>query len=409
MMDVPKLQDFTKRQVGGLTGALLLLIAIAFFAYDYIWKPTLVPEIVKSGSFIQTIVASGHVESPHRISISAQITGTVFDVPVLEGQTVEKGQLLIGLENTELHSALRQAQASEQQALSNLRLLRELRVPIAVQSQIQADANFTNAKKNLARTLELFDKGFIGVSARDEAERVFQIAQSQRNIDRQQFDSLQPGGSEIALLQATVNQARAAVETAAARLRYSKIQAPRAGILIARHVEIGDGVLPGKVLMTLSPKGVTQLVVQIDEKNIKWLKINQMSLASADAFPDKKFHARLVYINPSIDPQRGSVEVKLDIKDPPLELKQDMTVSVDIETARIENTLLIPMSAVHDFDIKAPWVYLIQQGTAHKQSVSLGLESHGLVQVLSGLKAGDMVIPIKYTQIRDGSRVRLAS
>jgi HlyD family secretion protein len=308
-----------------------------------------------------------------------------------------------------LHSALRQAQASEQQALSNLRQLRELRVPLAVQSQIQADANFTNAKKNLARTLELFDKGFIGVSARDEAERVFQIAQSQRNIDRQQFDSLQPGGSEIALLQATVNQARAAVETAAARLRYSKIQAPRAGILIARHVEIGDGVLPGKVLMTLSPKGVTQLVVQIDEKNIKWLKINQMSLASADAFPDKKFHARLVYINPSIDPQRGSVEVKLDIKDPPLELKQDMTVSVDIETARIENTLLIPMSAVHDFDIKAPWVYLIQQDIAHKQSVSLGLESHGLVQVLSGLKAGDMVIPIKYTQIRDGSRVRLAS
>lgn len=71
MMDVPKLQDFTKRQVGGLTGALLLLIAIAFFAYHYIWKPTLVPEIVKSGSFIQTIVASGHVESPHRISISA--------------------------------------------------------------------------------------------------------------------------------------------------------------------------------------------------------------------------------------------------------------------------------------------------------------------------------------------------
>jgi HlyD family secretion protein len=406
-MDGSRHQAITKRQVGGLVGALLLLIAIAFFAYDYIWKPTLLPEFVKSGNFIQTIVASGHVESPHRISISAQITGTVFDVPVSEGQTVEKGQLLIGLENTELQSALRQAQASEQQALSNLRQLRELKVPVAVQSKIQADANFTNAEKNLARTLELFEKGFIGVSARDEAERVFQIAQSQRNIDRQQYDSLQPGGSEMALLQATVNQARAAVETAAARLRYSNIQAPRPGILIARNVEVGDGVLPGKVLMTLSPKGVTQLVVQIDEKNIKWLQINQMALASADAFPDKKFQAQLVYINPSIDPQRGSVEVKLDIKDPPLELKQDMTVSVDIETARKDNTLLIPISAVHDYDSKAPWVYLIQQGIAQKQTVNLGLDSHGLVQVLSGLKAGDMVTPIKYTHIRDGSRVRL--
>jgi HlyD family secretion protein len=75
-MDVPRHQAITKRQVGGLVSALLLLIAIAFFAYDFIWKPTLVPEIVKSGSFIQTIVASGHVESPHRISISAQITDT---------------------------------------------------------------------------------------------------------------------------------------------------------------------------------------------------------------------------------------------------------------------------------------------------------------------------------------------
>jgi HlyD family secretion protein len=97
----------------------------------------------------------------------------------------------------------------------------------------------------------------------------------------------------------------------------------------------------------------------------------------------------------------------LDIKDPPLELKQDMTVSVDIETARKDNTLLIPISAVHDYDSKAPWVYLIQQGIAQKQTVNLGLDSHGLVQVLSGLKAGDMVTPIKYTHIRDGSRVRL--
>ena len=398
----------TKRQVGGWIGAVLLLLGIAFTAYEFVWIPKIKPEFVKAGSFVQTIVASGHVESPHRISISAQITGTVSDVPVLEGQTVGKGQLLIALENTELHSALRQAQASEQQAVSNLRQLRELKAPVAVQTQIQADANFTNAKNNLARTLELFDKGFIGAAAKDEAERAFQIAQSQRTIDQQQSASLRPGGSEMSLAQATVNQAHAAVEAAFARLRYSTIQAPRAGTLIARSVEVGDGVVPGKVLMALSPKGSIQLVVQIDEKNIKWLHVDQMALASADAFPDKKFQAQLVYINPSIDPQRGSVEVKLDVKDPPLELKQDMTVSVDIEAARINNAVLIPLSAVHDYDIHTPWVFLIQQGVAHKQRIELGLESQGLVQVLSGVKAGDIVAPNQYTHIRDGSRVRVA-
>ncbi len=398
----------TKRQVGGLICAVLLLMAIAFAAYEFFWKPNIKPEFVKTGSFVQTIVASGHVESPHRISISSQITGTVSDVPVLEGQTVEKGELLIALENTELHSALLQAQASEEQAISNLRQVRELKAPVAVQTQIQADANFTNAKNNLSRMLELFDKGFIGAAARDEAERVFQIAQSQRAIDQKQYASLQPGGSEMALALATVKQAHAAVETANSRLRYSTIQAPRAGILIARSVEVGDGVVPGKVLMALSPKGSIQLVLQIDEKNIKWLHLNQMALASADAFPDKKFQAQLVYINPSIDPQRGSVEVKLDVNEPPLELKQDMTVSVDIEAARIDNAVLIPLSAVHDYDIHSPWVFLIREGMAHKQRIEVGLESQGLVQVLSGVKVGDIVAPNQYTHIRDGSRVRVA-
>ena len=407
-MGVPRLQAMTKWQIVGLVGAVLLLLGIAFFAYDFVWRSKIKPEFVKNGSFVQTIVASGRVESPHRISISAQITGTVSDVPVVEGQSVEKGQLLIALENTELHSALRQAQASEQQALSNLRQLRELKAPVAVQTQIQADANFANAKNNLARTLELFDKGFIGAAARDESERAFQIAQSQRNIDQHQSASLRPGGSEMALAQATVNQAHATVEVAEARLRYSTIQAPKSGTLIARSVEVGDGVVPSKVLMSLSPKGVTQLVLQIDEKNIKWLHVNQMALASADAFPDKKFQAQLVYINPRIDPQRGSVEVKLDVKDPPLELKQDMTVSVDIEAARIDNTVLIPLSTVHDYDIQTPWVLLIKEGVAHKQLIKVGLESQGLVQVLSGVETGDMVAPTQYTHIREGSRVRVA-
>jgi HlyD family secretion protein len=406
-MGIPRLQALTARQVAGLIGVALLLLGFLLVIYVFAWKSKIKPEFVKLGSFVQTIVASGHVESPHRISISAQITGTVADVPVLEGQTVEKGQLLIALENTELHSALRQAQASEQQALSNLRQLRELKAPVAVQTQMQADANFVSAKNNLARTLELFDKGFIGAAARDEAERAFQIAQSQRAIDQQQSASLRPGGSEMALVQATLKQAHATVDAALARLRYSTIQAPRAGTLIARNVEIGDGVIPGKVLMTLSPKGVMQLVLQIDEKNIKWLHINQMALASADAFPDKKFQAQLVYINPSIDSQRGSVEVKLDVKDPPLELKQDMTVSVDIEASRIENAFLIPMSSVHDYDTHTPWVFLVQEGKVRKQAIVLGLESKGFAQVVSGVKAGDMVVPTQTTHLSDGSRVRV--
>ncbi len=406
-MGILRFPGLTTRHVKGLMAATFIFFGIAFVTFEIFGETNVKPEFVKSGRFVQTIVASGHVENPHRLSISAQITGTVAEIPVLEGESVEKGQLLIVLEKTELQSALRQAQASEQQALSNLRQLRELKAPVAAQNSIQADANLITAKNNLARTLELFDKGFISSAASDEAERSFKIAQSQLSISEQQSESLRPGGSDLVVGQDMVNQAHAAVEVAVARLRYTSIQAPRAGVLITRSVEVGEGVLPGKVLMVMSPKGATQLVLQIDEKNIKWLHLAQMALASADAFADHKFQAQLVYINPRIDPQRGSVEVKLDVKDPPLELKQDMTVSVDIEAARIENAMMIPLSTVHGYEIHEPWVFLIEGGLTRKQAIDIGLVSQGIVQVLSGLKVGDMVLPNQYTHLGDRSRVRV--
>ena len=69
-------------------------------------------------------------------------------------------------------------------------------------------------------------------------------------------------------------------------------------------------VQPGKVLMVLSPAGETQLVLQIDERNLGRLKLGQRALASADAYPQERFAAELVYINPGVDAQRGTVEVQ---------------------------------------------------------------------------------------------------
>ena len=140
---------------------LVLISALIWAVYDNYSVRSIQPLEVTSGTFIQTIVASGHVESPHRVSISAQITGTVSDTPVVEGQFVTQGQALIVLENHELQSSLKQAKASEQQALTNLRQLHELKMPVAEQTKIQAQANFINAKNSLSRSLELYQKGLV--------------------------------------------------------------------------------------------------------------------------------------------------------------------------------------------------------------------------------------------------------
>ena len=86
--------------------------------------------------------------------------------------------------------------------------------------------------------------------------------------------------------------------------------------------------------MKLSPSGDTLLVVQVDEKNLGSLALHQRAVVSADAFPKQVFPAEVVFINPGVELDRASVEVKLRPLDPPNYLTQDMTVSVDIEVAR---------------------------------------------------------------------------
>jgi HlyD family secretion protein len=88
-------------------------------------------------------------------------------------------------------------------------------------------------------------------------------------VTQKQLASLQPDGSDFALAQSAGLQATAAADAARARLRYSTITAPKTGTLIVRNVEVGDGVQAGKVLLVISPQGTIQLVVQIDEKNMK--------------------------------------------------------------------------------------------------------------------------------------------
>jgi pyruvate/2-oxoglutarate dehydrogenase complex dihydrolipoamide acyltransferase (E2) component len=97
------------------------------------------------------------------------------------------------------------------------------------------------------------------------------------------------------LAQTTLQQARAGEALARARWGYARLTAPVAGTLIARQVEVGDVVQPGKSLMTLSPAGDTQIVAQIDERMLKWLRVGQTARVSADAFAQLRFMARLVY------------------------------------------------------------------------------------------------------------------
>ena len=387
----------------------VLAVALALLAWAgvrFLFGPSVEVSQVVRRDVVQTVVSSGRVETPYRVDIGAQIVGTVAQVPVEQGDKVKAGQTLIVLESSEAEAVVKQAEVSVAQAEARIRQLRELQLPVASQSLRQAQVNLENARAQLERNRRLYESGFIGKSALDDLQRAVDVAQTQVDSARKQVQTARPTGSDYALATTALAQAQANLQAARARLAYTTIAAPRSGTLIARDVERGDVVQPGKVLMVLSPEGETQLVVQIDERNLSRLRLGLPALASADAYPNERFKAELVYINPGVDAQRGTVEVKLRVADPPAYLRQDMTVSVDIEVERHPGALAVRSDAVHDLGSARPWVLRVNGGRALRQNVALGLRGEGWAEVRDGLKEGDLVVPADNTAIKPGRHVR---
>lgn len=387
---------------------LALAVVLALGAWQgarLIFGPAVVVDPVKRGHLIETVVASGHVETPFRVEIGSQITGTVEDVLVNEGEKVTKGQPLISLESRELKGTVVQAQGAVAQAEARIRQLVELTLPSAKEALAQALATQLNAQHTFDRTAQLERNGYATRASLDDAQKTLDVSRAQVRSAEFQVYTASSGGSDYVMAETQLNQARANLDTAQSRLGYATITAPRDGVLITRNVERGTVAQAGKALLVLAPTGDVQLVLQIDERNLGKVALGQTALASADAYPDRRFAAVVSYINPGIDISRASVQVKLTVSDPPDYLRQDMTVSVDIEIAAKDDALVLPNRSVHDMLSGQPWVLGIKDGRAAKRPVKLGLRGNSHVEIVNGMAAGDVAIPAN-SGVVTGRRVR---
>jgi HlyD family secretion protein len=388
-----------------ILGMLVLVGGAGFVLARWLLGPEVVVYPAVRGDIMRTVVASGHVETPYRVEIASQISGIVEDVLVEEGQTVKRGQPLIGLERSELESALVQAQGAVAQTEARIRQMKEVSLPAAEQSLKQARATLDNAQASYDRAEQLNRNGYGTRASLDEATKNLDIARTLVRTAELQVFTMSPGGSDFVMAQTQLSQAEANLTTARVRLGYATITAPREGVLISRNVERGTVVQPGRALMVLAPAGDLQLVLQVDEKNLGLIRLGQPALASADAYPDKRFAATVTYINPSVEISRASVEVKLTVPDPPAYLRQDMTVSVDVEVDRRDAVVVVPARTVHDAATADPWVLVVRDGRAREQPVKLGLRAADKVQVSQGIEPGALLIPIA-SGVRAGQRIR---
>jgi HlyD family secretion protein len=373
---------------GGI-GALLVAGGAALLA----WRASAV-EVVRAQPtrLKQTVVVTGRVLLPAKVDIGATITARVRAVRVDEGDPVRADAVLVDLESTELAAALAQAVAAEQAARTRIAQWQAVGSLTAREQLAQAEVNYRNVERDAARQEQLFRQGFVGEARVDEARRALAVARSQLETARAAAAANAPSGVDRRLLEDQLAQARAARETAAAKLAQTTLHAPASGVVLDRNVEPGDIVQPGKRLLSLALDGEVRLAALIDEKNLALLNVGQTALVSADAFPDRRFNAVLAYLSPGVDLQRGTVEAKFSVPSPPPFLRADMTVSIDIAVADKPDALAIPVAAIRDPQSAEPWVLVLKEGRAVRQAVRMGSRAAPQVEVLAGVVAGDDVI-----------------
>lgn len=331
-------------------------VALAAGAAVWALRPTPVRTVTLAEQPVQTsVVATGRVAPVRETTLASTLTGRVVATPVTEGAAVAAGTVLVALEADEWQAALAQAEAQRQDARGQL----------------------AEAERQWQRQRDLQVQGFLSAAALDAAERARDAARRR------------------------VEQAHAAVQQARARRDQATVRAPADGVLLARMVEVGDGVTPGKALLRLAVAGAPRILLDLDERDLGALAVGQPAAVRADAWPDWRIPARVQRIAAQVDSARGTVEVELAPAADATRLLPGMTVSAEIITAEPRPRLLLPLTALRDGRVAT-----VVDGRVRWQAVETEPALGGRLPVRQGLAAGAVLID-PAPALAEGARVEV--
>ena len=371
---------------------LILGLALGLGAWRWWQGPEVQGYVLERRPLVQTVVATGRIMAPARTRVGSEITGVVLERPVEEGDRVVPGDPLLVLRADELAAQVREAEA----VLSELATSRRPQAEVALE---RAEAELAQARRETARRRTLAERSLLAGEALEQAAEAETLARKAVDAARLTATALAPGNVEETLL-------RERLAALQARLDKAVVRAQVAGTVLTRDVAPGDLVQPGQVLFTIAQHGPTEIHVPLDERNLALLAQDQPAMAVADAYPQRPFPARVNFIAPRIDPQGGTVEVRLAVDPAPDFLRQDMTVSVNIETGRREQALAVANDALDQEQGNMAQVWVVQEGRVERREVTLGLRGLAMTEILDGLAPGDRVLADPMATLEEGARVR---
>ena len=294
-----------------------------------------------------TVVAP--VEPVRTIGVNSLMAGTVLALHAEEGDRVREGQLLAELDAREARAQLERARAV-----------------------------LANAEATFQRNQQLYDSQIITASEFEQSRSAHEVAKSDAEVWR-------------------------------TRLEFSRIAAPSAGMVTAKHVEAGSAVTPNQRVFDLAD--VSQLVVRVrlSELDVVHLRTGVAVEVSLDAYPDARIPGKIRRVFPSADAQSRLVPVEVALGAVPagLLVRPGFLARVTFALDRRNGALAVPAPAVGVGEDGA-FVYVVQSDSVVRRPVGLGVSVEGWVEVAQGLREGELVVTSGHANLRPGARVRVA-
>ena len=284
------------------------------------------------------LIASGYIVPRHRIEVSSRIMGKVAWVGVDKSDRVEKGQLLVRLEDAEFRAQLQQAQAGLDSARARLTELETGSRPEEIQrakAELERSrAEFDNADLEYRRFSQLIESGVIAQqrvddarSRRDMAEAAVAVAEKNHRLVE-----IGPRTEQIEAARAELERSQADIRYWNTRLRETEIRAPVTGTILERVVEVGEMVsgyfMGGAVLVALADLNDLQVEMDISQADFHNISPENGCKMSPIAYPSREYECELDEIAPEANRQRATIEVKVQILKPDEYLRPEMDVQV---------------------------------------------------------------------------------
>ena len=361
---------------------------------------------------IDHVVTADAILSPINLAnVTPKISAPVRRFLVNRGDHVRAGQLIAELESGDLAAAAEEAKFQYQQAQAAAATTTGATV-VEDQTKAQADVQsaqsaFDAAKKLYDSRVALQKEGALAQKQVDETRLQMVQAQTQLETAQQHLRSLNSVSRQEAVkgAQAQANAAKAHADTLGVQLSYARILSPINGIVADRPANTGEMVAAGMPMISIVDISQVRAIANVPVKDAASIRVGRPARVAG---PDGDIPGTVTVVSPSANPNATTVEVWVQIANPGERLKPGATARVSIIAETIQNTLVVPTSALLNGDEGKQKVMVISaDSVAHERPVTVGVRQGARVQILSGIQPGDQVVVSGGLGLEDKGKVSI--